>query len=172
MRRTGLGRIFLALAAILLGAVCVFAALDRGAIRGTVTDPQGAVVPGATVNALNVETGVVAHLVTNNAGFFLATDLVPGKYTVRIEASGFSPLEIKDIAVGAGTTVTQDAELKVGATAQSVEVSARAQLVETTSSNFSTGVSRRYLDNLPMQGRDIQISTTTTTARFAWATGN
>ncbi len=156
MRRTGLGKVILALAAILVGAVCVFAALDRGAIRGTVTDPQGAVVPGATVNVLNVETGVEAHLVTNNAGFFLATDLVPGKYTVRIEASGFSPLEIKDIAVGAGTTMTQDAELKVGATTQRLEVSARAQLVETTSSNFSTGVSRRYLDNLPMQGRDIQ----------------
>ena len=156
MRKTGLGKIILALTAILVGAVCVFAALDRGAIRGTVTDPQGAVVPGATVNVRNVETGVEAHLVTNAAGFFLATDLVPGKYTVRIEASGFSPLEIKDIAVGAGTTVTQDAELKVGATTQRLEVSARAQLVETTSSNFSTGVSQRYLDNLPMQGRDIQ----------------
>jgi hypothetical protein len=146
----------LALAATLIGAVCVFAALDRGAIRGTVTDPQGAVVPGATVNVRNVETGVEAHLVTNTAGFFLATELVPGKYIVRIEASGFSPLEIKDIAVGAGTTVTQDAELKVGATTQRLEVSARAQLVETTSSNFSTGISGRYLDNLPMQGRDIQ----------------
>lgn len=156
MRKTALGKMILALAGILVGAACVFAALDRGAIRGTVTDPQGAVVPGATVNVRNVETGVEAHLVTNHAGFFLATDLVPGKYSVRIEASGFSLLEIKDIAVGAGTTVTQDAELKVGATTQRLEVSARAQLVETTSSNFSTGVSRRYLDNLPMQGRDIQ----------------
>ena len=132
------------------------AALDRGAIRGTVTDPQGAVVPGAKVDVRNVETGVVSHLITNRAGFYLASELVPGKYAVRLEAPGFSTLEIKDILVGAGTTVTQDAELKVGATTQTLEVSARAQLVETTSSNFSTSVTRRYMENLPLQGRDIQ----------------
>jgi hypothetical protein len=142
--------------AILLLTMPLMASLDRGAIRGTVTDPQGAVVPDAMVVVRNLDTSVATNLVTNSAGFYLASELVPGKYTVRVEAQGFSPLEIKDIAVGAGTTVTQDAELKVGATAQSVEVSARAGLVETTSSNFSSGVSRRYLENLPLQGRDIQ----------------
>ena len=132
------------------------ASIDRGAIRGTVTDPQGAVVPEAKVVVRNLETGVETRLATNAAGFYLATELVPGKYLVRIEASGFGPLEIKDIMVGAGTTVTQDAELKVGATTQRIEVSARTQLVETTSSNFSTSLARRYLENLPLQGRDVQ----------------
>jgi hypothetical protein len=156
MRNNRLFEVLTAFVAALALSTQLMASLDRGAIRGTVTDPQGAVVPGATVVARNVETGVATRLTTNSAGFYLAGELVPGKYSIRIEAQGFSPVDIKDIAVGAGTTLTQDTELKVGATAQSVEVSARAQLVETTSSNFSTGVSRRYLENLPLQGRDIQ----------------
>jgi hypothetical protein len=156
MRDNRLFEVLTAFVAALALSTQLMASLDRGAIRGTVTDPQGAVVPAATVVARNVETGVATRLTTNSAGFYLASELVPGKYSIRIEAQGFSPLDIKDIAVGAGTTVTQDAELKVGATTQSVEVSARAGLVEVTPSNFSTGVARRYLDNLPMQGRDIQ----------------
>ncbi|MFB3920893.1 MAG: carboxypeptidase regulatory-like domain-containing protein [Terriglobia bacterium] len=156
MRSNRLPAVSAAIAAALLVTSQLMASLDRGAIRGTVTDPQGAVVPGAKIVVRNADTGVAIDLVTNSAGFYLAAELVPGKYSVRIEAQGFSPLDIKDVAVGAGATVTTDAELKVGATAQSVEVSAQAQLVETTSSNFSSGVSRRYLDNLPLQGRDIQ----------------
>jgi len=156
MRSNRLLGVLTAFAAVLFVTTQLMASLDRGAISGTVSDPQGAVVPGAKVVVRNVDTGVATNLVTNSAGYYLATELVPGNYAVRIEAQGFSAAEIKGIVVGAGTTVTQDAELKVGATTQSVEVSARAGLVETTSSNFSTGVSRRYIDNLPMQGRDIQ----------------
>ena len=146
----------LALVAVLAWSSYLVASLDRGAIRGTVTDPQGAVVPGAQLIVRNVETGVETRLATNSAGFYLAPELVPGRYTIHIESAGFSPLEIKDVMVSAGTTVTQDAELKVGATTQRVEVTAQAGLVETTSSNFTTGVARRYLDNLPLQGRDVQ----------------
>jgi hypothetical protein len=145
-----------ALAAVLLFSIQVFASLDRGQVQGTVTDPQGGVVPGVTVVVTNVDTAVAARLVTNSVGFYLAQELVPGKYSVRVEASGFAPLEITGVTVTAGTTLTQDAQVKVGPTAQSVEVTAQAHLLETTSSNFSVGVSRRYLDNLPLEGRDIQ----------------
>jgi hypothetical protein len=156
MQRIRLVAVLTALGAILLLSTPLMASLDRGAIRGTVTDPQGAVVPEAAVVVTNVDTGVETRLTTNAAGFYLAAELVPGRYTIRIEASGFSPLEIKDVMVTAGTTVTSDVQLKVGPTTQRVEVSAQAQLVETTSSNFSTGVARRYLENIPFEGRDIQ----------------
>jgi len=156
MTRKCFAGIFLAFAAVLILTTQLMASLDRGEIRGTVTDPQGAVVPGATVVVRNVDTGVETKLVTNGAGFFLATDLVPGKYTIRLDAPSFSPLEIANVEVKANTTITEDAQLKVGATTQRIEVSARAQLAETTSSNFSAGVSQRYLENLPMEGRDIQ----------------
>ena len=156
MQRIRLLAILMTWGAVLLLSTQLMASLDRGAIRGTVTDPQGAVVPSAAVIVSNVDTGVETRLETNAAGFYLTAELVPGRYTIHIEASGFGPLEIKDVMVTAGTTVTSDAQLKVGPTTQRVEVSAQAQLVETTSSNFSTGVTKRYLENIPLQGRDIQ----------------
>jgi len=156
MTRKRFAEIFLAFAAALFLTTQLMASLDRGEIRGTVTDPQGAVVAGAKVVVRNVDTGVETKLVTNGAGFFLATDLVPGRYTIRLEASGFSLLEIANVVVTANTTITEDAQLKVGPTTQSVEVRAQAQLAQTTASNFSSGVSQRYMENLPLEGRDIQ----------------
>lgn len=144
------------LSAMLFSAVPLFASLDRGQVQGTVTDPQGAIVPGAKVVVRNVDTGVETKLVTNGAGFFLATDLVPGKYTVRVEAPGFRLFEISNVVVTANTTVTEDSQLTVGTTAQTIEVRAQAQLAQTTASNFSSGVSQRYVEDLPLQGRDIQ----------------
>ncbi|MGA3168367.1 MAG: carboxypeptidase regulatory-like domain-containing protein, partial [Terriglobia bacterium] len=74
---------FFALTAILLFSTAIFASLDRGQVQGTVTDPQGAVVPGVTVVVTNVDTGIKTKLVTNSTGFYLAPDLVPGKYNIR-----------------------------------------------------------------------------------------
>lgn len=145
-----------AVAVVLLFSIQVFASLDRGQIQGTVTDSQGGVVPGVTVVVTNVDTGVSATLVTNSAGFYLAQELVPGKYSVRIEAAGFAPLEVTGLVVIAGTTSTADAGLKVSSTSQSIEVKAEAPLVETTPSNFTTVVERTYIENMPLQGRDIQ----------------
>jgi hypothetical protein len=97
--------------------------LDRGAIRGTVTDPQGAVVPGAKVVVHNVETGVNANLVTNSTGFYLA----PNWFRIRgaIEASGFSPVDIQGIRVP--TTITRMRNSNLGPRPH-LEVSATAQL--------------------------------------------
>ncbi len=156
MARKYVAEILLTLSAILLLTMQLVASLDRGAIQGTVTDPQGAVVPGVKVVVRNVDTGVVANLVTNAAGIYLATDLVPGKYTIRLEAPGFRVFEIMHVVVTANTTVTQDAKLEVGPAAQSIEVRAQAEMAQTTASNFSSGLSQRYMEDLPLQGRDIQ----------------
>ncbi len=132
------------------------ASLDRGAIQGTVSDPQGAVVPGAKVAVKNVDTNVETTLTTNSEGFYLAPELVPGKYLVQVSATGFSPLDIANVIVTAGTTTTAHATLKVGATTQTVEVTAEATLVESTPSNFTTALQTRYIQDIPLQGRDIQ----------------
>jgi len=157
MSRSARGSLLFAILIVILSSVTtVFASLDRGQIQGTVTDQQGGVVPAAAVVVTNVDTGVQVRLKTNSTGFYLAQDLVPGRYTVRVEAPGFSPLEITNLPVTAGTTTPANAVLQVGTTTQNVEVKAEAPLVETTSSNFSVGVDKHYLDNLPLQGRDIQ----------------
>ena len=144
------------MAAILFTATTLFASLDRGQIQGTATDPQGAVIPGVAVTVTNVATGVSAHLPTNSTGFYLATDLVPGTYLVHFENKGFSPLDVTEVVVTAGTTTTIDGHLQVGSSSQHVEVKAEAPLMETTSSNFTTTLDKNYIENMPLQGRDIQ----------------
>src|SRR5439155_2064356 len=114
------------------------ASIDRGVIQGTVTDSAGAVVPGAKVVVKNVDTNVEVTLVTNTAGFYLAPELVPGKYTVRAETPGFVPLDITNVVVTAGVTTQQDLTLRVGALTQHIEVTAAAPVVDNAPSNYTT----------------------------------
>ncbi len=134
----------------------VTAAPDRGTLQGTVTDPQGAFIPAAQVTVRNVDTGVQNTLKTNSVGFYLVTDLVPGNYTVSIQAAGFSAMEISGVTVTAGTIAIANAAMRVGESTQSVQVTAEAPLVENTSSNFTTSIDQRYIQDLPLNGRDIQ----------------
>jgi Carboxypeptidase regulatory-like domain len=130
--------------------------LNRGQIRGTVTDPQGAVVPAVEVTVTNVSTGQASHVTTNSAGFYLVPDLVPGTYTVGFQATGFARLEITSVQVQAGTAVTVDGNMRLGQTAESVNVSATPPLIESTASNFSTSIQAELLDKVPILGRDVQ----------------
>ncbi len=141
---------------LLVGAGLLQASINRGVIKGTVVDAQKAVMPGVTVLVKNVETGIETKLTSNSVGFFLAPELVPGKYLVRFEATGFRVLEITDVIVKAGTTTNADGEMTIGETTERIEVTAEPPLLENTPSNFSTGVSTRYMEDLPLQGRDIQ----------------
>jgi hypothetical protein len=95
-------RTFIALLLIAAMGSYLLASSDRGSILGTITDPQGAVIPGADVVVVNVDTGIETKLVTNSAGLFVALELVPGRYRVRITAIGFSPVEITGVVVTAG----------------------------------------------------------------------
>ncbi len=129
--------------------------LNRGVIEGIVTDPQGAVVPGAEVTITSVERNVTETTKTNDAGHYRALGLVPGKYRARFQASGFSTLELTDIEVSAGRVVRVDSQLKLGETTQLIEVSSEAPLIETAASNFSTTIETRTIEELPLQGRDL-----------------
>ena len=114
------------------------ASIDRGVIQGTVIDQQGGVVPGAKVTVKNSGTSVEVHLTTNSVGFYSASELVPGVYSVHVQSAGFSPIDLDQVTVSAGTTTTADVRLQVGSTSQLVEVTAAAPLVESTASNFTT----------------------------------
>jgi hypothetical protein len=121
--------LFICVTALLLAANLA-ASPDRGTIQGTVTDPQGAVIPGAQVLVKNMDTGVEWNLTTNSAGFYLVAELVPGKYMVRLKFSGFSTLEISNVMVTAGGITTANADMKVGEPTQSINVTAELPLVE------------------------------------------
>ncbi|HXF27157.1 MAG TPA: TonB-dependent receptor [Bryobacteraceae bacterium] len=149
-------RLVLAAALALSAAVVSRAQLNRGQIRGTVSDAQGAVIPNAHVSVTNVATNVVNRLTTNNAGFYLASDLVPGTYAVQVQAAGFNKLDISNIEVQAGTTATVDGSMKIGQAAETIDVTAQTPLIEGTASNFSTSIQPQLLDKVPILGRDIQ----------------
>lgn len=147
----------------LLGVVVLFlttlnlrAQLNRGVIEGILTDPQGAVVPNASVVITNVDTNVAASRKTNNEGYYRVPDLVPGKYKAHFESSGFSAVDIADIEVLAGQVMRVDGQLRLGQTRESVEVTAAAAMVETAPANFSTTLGDRTIQEMPLQGRDIQ----------------
>jgi hypothetical protein len=96
-----------ALLAAFVIVVCGMAqAQERfGTLRGTVTDQQGAAVPGVTVTITNNESGAVRTLVTDANGVYVAPDLNPGRYTVAFELSGFSKVERPDVNVLLGSRV-------------------------------------------------------------------
>jgi carboxypeptidase family protein len=133
--------------------------LNRGQIRGTVTDAQGAVVPAVDVLVVNTETNIVTKLTTNESGFYLATELVPGTYTVQFRPQGFEKLDINNVVVKSGTTITEDGVMRLGQVTETVNVSSAPPVVETTASNFTTSISTQIIDKVPIVGRDIQTLT-------------
>ncbi|HTS13338.1 MAG TPA: TonB-dependent receptor [Candidatus Limnocylindrales bacterium] len=132
-------------------------------ISGTVTDPSGAVVPGANVTVTNVDTGVVSRSVTTSAGVYSITDLIPGAYSVRIEKANFQAAVINAISIEVGKTSTVDVELKTGAVAETIEVQGNAISLETSQPQVGTTIENSIVQEAPVfeltagTGRDRQI---------------
>jgi hypothetical protein len=132
--------------ALAMGCAVGWADISRGSIRGTVTDPQGAVVPAVRIVITNTDAGVQQTARTNSAGFYFVPELVPGPYKVHFEMSGFVPVDIDGVEVKSNEVATVDTESKVGATTQSVTVNASSARVDTTASNFSESIEKTYID--------------------------
>jgi len=130
-------------------------AQTRGTFTGSVTDPTGALIPGATVTATNEGTGVATARPTNAAGFYTIPDLQPGFYTVRAAAQGFKTFVNAHIEMTVGYTQRLDFKLEVGAVTQSVTVEGQAPVVDTESDRMSELVTARQVANLPLNGRNV-----------------
>jgi hypothetical protein len=134
----------------------MMASINRGTIQGTVTDQQGGVIPGVTVTITNTDTGVSQTTKTNSAGFYYVPELVPGPYKVRFEITGFVTTEVTNLSVRANEVTAAARALELGRTVQQVEVKAASALVQVAASNSSFDVEARYIQDLPVLGRDIQ----------------
>src|SRR5579863_8505486 len=141
---------------LLAGTACLWGQLERSSIEGTVTDPQGAAVVGAAVTVTSQSTNVASQTKTNATGYYQVIGLLPGKYTIRIEYSGFNVTESRDVDALPGHAVRFDAVLNVGSSTQHIEVTAASPLLETAASNFSTSVPQRAIEDTPLTGRDLQ----------------
>ena len=105
-----------------------------GALSGQVLDPQGAAFPNAKISITNQETGVVSNTITSSAGTWNVPSLIPGKYSVSIQAQGFRTSLRRDVMVLADRENTADAQLQMGIASEVVEVLGSAVAVQTSSS--------------------------------------
>jgi len=127
----------------------------RGAINGAVTDPSGAVVPAAHVKATNKATSIDYTTESTSDGQFVFQDLPVGIYKVSVSASGFPTLEVDNVPVAQGAIYTLAAQLKISQQSTTVEVSAAALALDTTTSTQTTLVEGSDLQTLPLNGRDF-----------------
>jgi hypothetical protein len=125
-----------------------------GSIQGTVTDPNDAVVPNATVTITNVATNDVKKVASSSTGTFASGALIPGDYEVRIEAPGFQTVVTK-LAVQVGVIASGNTRLTVGKTSEVVEVTSSAIQVNTEQSTVQGVLTAQQIDNLPINGRNF-----------------
>jgi Carboxypeptidase regulatory-like domain/TonB dependent receptor-like, beta-barrel len=149
------------LTCLFLCIVCLLANVRKsaaqnitGTILGTVRDPQGAVVPNASVSAKNVGTGAERTVLTDASGGFSIASVPAGSYDVTVLASGFRTEVRSGITMTVGAAVRVDFALNVGTVAEIVEVTSEAPQVETTNSTMSGLVAENIIRELPLNGRD------------------
>lgn len=146
---------------IILAAVCFVSAsmasaqVTTGTIIGTVTDPSGAAVAGAAVTVTEVSKGTVFTRKTDETGSFTVPFLVPGSYKVTIEASGFKKAEQSGITLQVDQRARVDVTLQVGNVTETVEVTAAAPLVQSTSAETGQVIEQRAVQELPLNGRNF-----------------
>jgi hypothetical protein len=135
-------------------AVTAFGQGTTGTLTGTVTDPSGAVVAGATVTIVNPATGAERTAETNSAGIFEVQALPPGKYTITVEAKGFKKAVSRDIVV----SVTQASEvtipLEIGSASETVTVTATQEVINTSSPTVTNIINTRQVVDLPLANRN------------------
>jgi outer membrane receptor protein involved in Fe transport len=125
-------------------------------LRGRITDPNGAVVAGATVSIANEETGLNRRsATTNDAGDYVFSSLTPGSYRVTIEMTGFKKAIKENVRLNVGETQEFNFGLEVGGSQETVNITADEPLVETTSSKIGGHISQQELIELPSINRNF-----------------
>jgi len=130
------------------------AQVDRATLNGTVTDPSGAVIVGAKVDAISVTTGKEREVLTNPQGIYVIPALPAGTYTFTFSREGFETARFDDVELRVGQTLTLDAQLKVGNPTVQVEVKGTAPLLESNSAELAGVVGGAQIANLPVNGRN------------------
>src|SRR5712664_5002060 len=148
-------RLVLAILVVLSLGVAANAQTFRGAINGAVTDPSGAVVPNAAVKATESNTGIDHNTVTTSEGQFSFQDIPLGFYKVTVTAPGFPVYAVDKVEVTAGTIYTLNVKLTLQQQATTVEVSAAALSLDTTTPTQNMTISETVMDAVPIAGRDF-----------------
>lgn len=127
----------------------------RAGLTGLITDPAGAAVPGAAVKATNVQTNATTEVTANEAGRYSIAFLIPGKYRVEVEASGFKRFVRENVELEISVTAALDVALEIGAVTEQVTVSSQMSLLETETASRGGIVDNDLLLNVPNAGRNV-----------------
>jgi len=162
MNRLRLVRWVFASAALILtslGAQCVRAQEVTATITGTVTDPSGGAVAGATVTAKSVERGLIYSAVTNDSGIYRIAPLPVGNYELKVQKTGFGSVVYPAFVLTLNQVARIDVLLRVGPVSQTVEVIGAAPILKTESTQVDTVINSATNDNLPLAARNyVQLT--------------
>jgi outer membrane receptor protein involved in Fe transport len=132
----------------------LFAQMDQVSIGGTVTDASRAVVQGAQIEVVNPATGLRRQTVTGAAGTYQVPALPVGIYTVTVTKPGFRPAEFRGVELAVGQPRTIDAQLVIGAVADTVEVAAQLETLNRTSAEVGGLIEAEQIKEIPVSGRN------------------
>ncbi len=124
-----------------------------GTITGTITDPNGSVIPGVAMTVRNADTNVELPLVTNGSGIYVAQFLQPGRYQVTASKDGFAKVVRGNLTVQVGQIVTVDLSMPLASTTETVTVTTEQAIVDPEKTDVSQVVSAGFVSNLPINGR-------------------
>jgi len=127
-----------------------YAQAVTGTLLGNITDSSGGAVPGVTVTATETDTNVGRTAVTNEAGRYIFSSLVNGRYTVTAELQGFKKVVHQNIKVDVNTTIRQDIVLEVGSMSEAVEVSAETPVLQTDRTDTGRVIESKMVTDLPL----------------------
>ena len=158
VERMRAARLLLALAVLAVASFnrLAYAQTETGNIRGSVSDPTGAVVVNATVRLIDLDRETRSEVASGNGGFFGFADVRPGRYRMEVEKSGFKLVRLTGITVNVQDSLEQNFKLNVGSASETVTVTANIANVNTNDGTVSTVVDNTFIDNLPLNGRSFQ----------------
>src|SRR6266568_3874061 len=141
---------------VLLSCFALFAQANFGRILGKVSDPSGAVLPGATISIIDTQRGLARSLTTGEAGQYNAPTLIPGTYTVRVEFPGFKTLDRQNVVVEVGKEILVDLTIEPGQQSETVTVNEAIPLVDTTGATLGGTLPNVDIVDMPLNGRNYQ----------------
>ena len=133
----------------------LFAQSGTSSLSGRVTDPQGGVVPGASVALTNRSTAAQRTAVTNEAGLYQFLAVPPGLYDLSIELAGFRTTEFKNVELRVDLASRQDVKLEVGQLSEAVTVQAESPILNTVDASLGNAISEQQIRNLPIEARNV-----------------
>ena len=136
-----------------LSAVAMAQSTTTGAIGGVVQNPNKEVVPGAAVTVKNVDTNKEDSATTDDAGRFKVPNLQPGRYSVSVNAPGFTQVTQENVVVEVGRETPLEVGLSIGAVTGTVDVTAEAPVINVSQQDFSSNINQTSINELPINGR-------------------